>query len=198
MASRAAEDEAESRWPPELVDAVRAAIVTHDSGDDREAAAKKRFLQAIDTLPHPFDERADLVHVTGSAVVVGRRGTVLHLHKRLHQWMQPGGHVDPGEGPWDAAHRESEEETGLVLAHPVGGARLIHVDVHRAAGDHEHLDLRYLLLAQDADPAPPLGESPEVRWFSWDEAMEMADVALVGALRVARRQPEVAAWDGSG
>ena len=148
-------------------------------------------------MASPFDEHAGPVHVTGSAVVVGRRGIVLHIHKRLHRWLQPGGHLEPGEGPWDAALRESHEETGLVVAHPVGGPRLVHVDVHSAAKGHTHLDLRYLLLAPDRDPAPPPGESPQARWFGWAEATAVADEALVGALRAARLQPEVGAWWGS-
>lgn len=168
----------------------------HAAADPRERAAQARFLECLDTLPRPFDEEADLVHVTGSAVVVGERGTVLHLHKRLRRWMQPGGHVDPGEAAWEAAHRESEEETGLRLRHPDGGPRLIHLDVHEAAKGHTHLDLRYLLLAPDDDPAPPPGESPEARWYGWDEALAVADDALVGALEVARRQPEVLAAAG--
>lgn len=142
-------------------------------------------------LPSQFDERAGPEHVTGSAVVVGPRGTVLHMHKRLHRWLQPGGHLVPGEAPWAAALRESEEETGLELVHPAGGARLLHVDVHGAANGHTHLDLRYLLLAADCDPSPPPGESPEARWFGWEEATAVADDALVGALDAARRQPEV-------
>ena len=64
---------------------------------------------------------------------------------------------------------------------------LVHVDVHAAADDHVHLDLRYLLLGPDADPAPPPGESQEVAWFAWDAAAAVADEALVGALRSARR-----------
>ena len=54
------------------------------------------------TQPTPCDPTADPVHVTASAVVAGTRGTVLHLHRRLGRWMQPGGHVDPGESPPDA------------------------------------------------------------------------------------------------
>jgi 8-oxo-dGTP pyrophosphatase MutT (NUDIX family) len=146
---------------------------------------------ARDTLDSPLDQRAGPEHVTGSAVVVGPRGTVLHMHKRLHRWLQPGGHLHPGEAPWEAALRESQEETGLVLDHPEGGARLIHVDVHGAADGHTHLDLRYLLIAPDRDPAPPPGESPEARWFGWDEATAVADDALVGALRAARRRAGV-------
>jgi 8-oxo-dGTP pyrophosphatase MutT (NUDIX family) len=154
------------------------------------------ILDSLDSLPRPFDEDADPVHLTGSAVVVGQRGTVLHLHKRLHRWMQPGGHIDPGEAPWEAALRESEEETGLATRHPDGGPRLIHLDVHEAAAGHTHLDLRYLLLAPAEDPSPPPGESPEARWYEWDEALALADDALVGALEVARRQPEVPAFSG--
>jgi hypothetical protein len=51
-----------------------------------------------------------------------------------------------------------------------------------------HLDLRYLLLAPDDDPAPGPGESPEARWFSWDEAHEVADESLRHALLSARRR----------
>lgn len=196
MSPPAGQNEEDRRWPVGLVDTVRIAVCGHAAADPRERAAQARFLECLDTLPRPFDEEADLVHVTGSAVVVGERGTVLHLHKRLRRWMQPGGHVDPGEAAWEAAHRESEEETGLRLRHPDGGPRLIHLDVHEAAKGHTHLDLRYLLLAPDDDPAPPPGESPEARWYGWDEALAVADDALVGALEVARRQPEVLAAAG--
>ena len=48
----------------------------------------------FDTLDQPFDEDASPIHVTGSAVVTGGRGVVLHLHKRLGIWLQPGGHID--------------------------------------------------------------------------------------------------------
>lgn len=182
----------------ELRGLVRAALEAHVPADEREEDSRRRALELLDTLPHPFDEEADRRHVTGSAVVVGARGTVLHLHKRLHIWMQPGGHVDPGERPWEAALRESEEETGLELAHPADGPRLLHVDVHEAAKGHEHYDLRYLLLSEDTDPAPREGESPHARWFSWDEAAELADESLRGALAAARRQPEVAVTDRQG
>jgi 8-oxo-dGTP pyrophosphatase MutT (NUDIX family) len=185
------EQRKDRRWSAGLVDHVRATLDRHIPVGLRETHARTRILDDLDGLPRPFDEEADLVHVTGSAVVVGRRGTVLHLHKRLHRWMQPGGHIDPGEAPWEAALRESEEETGLTLTHPPEGPRLIHVDVHDAAKGHTHLDLRYLLLAADEDPAPPPGESPDARWYPWDEALAVADPALAGALEVARRQPEV-------
>jgi 8-oxo-dGTP pyrophosphatase MutT (NUDIX family) len=140
------------------------------------------MLEELERLPRPFDRDADPVHVTGSALVVGRRGTVLHLHKRLGRWMQPGGHLDPGEAPWEAALREAMEETGLRLRHPVTGPRFFHLDVHPAASGHTHLDVRYLLVGDDSDPSPPPGESPHVRWFTLGDAIAVADDALEGAL----------------
>ncbi len=169
---------------------VRAVVVAHVPLSPREVASKERFLAELDRLDDPFSELADPVHVTASAIVVGRRGTVLHLHKRLGRWMQPGGHIDPGETPPIAARREAIEELGLEVAHPRSGPRLIHLDVHEAALGHTHLDLRYLLFGADYDPHPPPGESPEARWYDWDEAAATADEALAPALVVARAE-----WD---
>jgi 8-oxo-dGTP pyrophosphatase MutT (NUDIX family) len=106
--------------------------------------------------------------------------------------MQPGGHIDPGEQPPEAAVREAMEELGLDVVHPQGGPRLIHLDVHEAALGHTHLDLRYVLLGAADDPHPPPGESPEARWFDWAEAEAIADEALAPALPIARAE-----WEAS-
>ncbi len=161
-------------------------VERHRPRDARERAAKSRILAELDRLARPFDRHADPVHVTASAVVTGSRGTVLHLHRRLGRWLQPGGHVDPGESAPEAALRETVEETGLEVAHRGDRPFLLHVDVHPAADDHVHLDLRFLLVSPDHDPRPAPGESPDVRWFTWEEAEAIADDALVGALHAAR------------
>lgn len=173
---------------PDRTGALREQLRQHVPADERERRSIETFLTALDRLADPYDEAADPTHVTASAVVVGPRGTVLHVHRRLGRWLQPGGHVDSGETPPAAALREAQEETGLALSHPSSGPLLLHVDVHEAAGGHVHLDLRYLLLGPDADPAPPPGESPEVRWFGWEEAIALSDEGLATALAQARRQ----------
>jgi 8-oxo-dGTP pyrophosphatase MutT (NUDIX family) len=162
---------------------VRQVVAAFDAGTPREVASRERSLAELARLADPFDRYADLVHVTGSAIVSGPRGTVLHLHKKLGLWLQPGGHLDPGESPWDAALREAGEETGLPVRFAAESPELFHLDVHLAAEDHVHLDLRYLLVCDDAEPAPPAGESQLVRWFGLDEALAVADEGLVDALR---------------
>lgn len=171
------------------MDAVRRAVADFRATTAREAASRQRFLTELDRLACPFDRDADPVHVTGSAIVTGPRGTVLHLHKRLGIWMQPGGHIEPGEAPWDGALRETREETGLPVTHPESGPRLFHLDAHPAAGSHFHLDLRYLLVSADVEPAPPPGESQQVRWFTLAEATAVADDALIDGLNRLAREP---------
>ena len=189
-----------SGGPPEG-DARRSQVYTavraHVPGDTRETRSVEEMCTQLRRLDHPFDRSADAVHVTASAIVVGERGVLLHRHRRLHRWLQPGGHVEPGEWPEDAARRESEEETGLVVRHPGTGPLLLHVDVHDAADGHVHLDLRYLLIGPAADPAPPEGESQEVAWFSWEDAALVADDALAGALRAARELIDAGVVDPS-
>jgi 8-oxo-dGTP pyrophosphatase MutT (NUDIX family) len=178
--------DAQTADPAALARRVRDDVAAFDARTPRELESQRRFLAELDRLPRPFDADADPVHVTGSAIITGSRGTVLHLHKRLHRWLQPGGHLDRGETPWDAALRESVEETGMPLAHAGGAPTLVHLDVHPAAKGHVHLDLRYLLEAPDVDPAPPPDESQDVRWFPWPDALAAADEALVDALERCR------------
>ncbi|MDP8970288.1 MAG: NUDIX domain-containing protein [Actinomycetota bacterium] len=179
----------------DLLTAVRRSVAAILPVDAREDRSRRRILAELDRLPRPFDEHADPVHVTASAVVVGPRGTLLHRHRRLGIWLQPGGHVHTGETPWDAATREVTEETGVIATHRGTTPAVVHVDVHDGGTypgsrpgfeRHTHLDLRYLLEAGDAGPAPPPGESPMVRWFSWEQAIALADPGLVGALRLLR------------
>lgn len=162
---------------------LRAAVAARRPVDARERSSIARFLVELDALEEPFDEQASPVHVTASAIITGQPGVVLHLHKRLSMWLQPGGHIDPGELPWQAAMRESREETGLAVQ-PIGSPPvLLHVDVHPGPRGHTHLDVRYGATAPPEPPEPPPGESPDVRWFSWSQAIAMAEAGLEGVLR---------------
>jgi 8-oxo-dGTP pyrophosphatase MutT (NUDIX family) len=146
--------------------------------NEREVLSIEKTLDRLTWPGDPFDEAANDHHVTVGAFVLSSRGLVLHLHKRLGMWLQPGGHVDPGESPEEACLREASEETGLE-AHHLDPVRLFHVDVHPGPSGHTHYDLRYLVVAEPRDPSPGEGESPEVYWFDLDAATERAAKDLV-------------------
>ena len=162
-------------------------LATHTPIDERERSSIAIFCERAPLLRAPFDEHSDSTHVTASAIVVGASGVVLHLHKRLNIWLQPGGHIDDGESIQDAALREAREETGLVVSHPKDGARFIHLDVHPGPRGHTHLDVRYLLIASNQTFAPVEGESMQVKWFDWDAALVTAEDGARGAILAARK-----------
>ena len=167
---------------------IRAAVLARRPVDARERDSIARFVELFDTLERPFDEHAHKVHVTSSAILVSddRRRVLLHKHKRLGLWLQPGGHIEPGESPADAALRESIEEIGVPARHQSPGGMFVHVDVHPGPKGHTHLDLRYVVRSPRAVPAPAAGESAQVRWCAWAEAEAMADAGLIGALRATK------------
>lgn len=167
----------------DLAALVRTQVAARRPVDERERVSIAAFLDEVDRLEHPFDEHANSTHVTASAIVTSRRGVVLHLHKRLQKWLQPGGHIDDGETPWDAARREAIEETGLPGELTGPRPPLVHVDVHPGPRGHRHLDLRYVVTAPHERPCPPAGESQEVEWFQWHKAIAIADPGLEGILR---------------
>lgn len=49
----------------------------------------------------------------GAAIVLTRRGSRLRSH--TNQWALPGGRIDDGESPQEAAMREIEEEIGVTV-----------------------------------------------------------------------------------
>jgi 8-oxo-dGTP pyrophosphatase MutT (NUDIX family) len=186
----------EDRWPRgQLAAELIAQVAARAPVDQRERESVERILVELDHLLDPFDEHASAVHLTASGIVISERGVLLLKHRRLGIWVQPGGHIDSGEAPWEAAVREVREETGLEVALNSGPLASVafseiyaldHVDVHPGPRGHTHLDLRYLMRAgvngESTDPCPPPEESQEVEWLDWAEAIGRADPGLRGAL----------------
>ncbi len=170
--------------------ALAAALATHPCGDADEVLAVARLTALLADDADPFLRSTLPAHVTGSAVVLGPDGRLLvHRHRRLGRWLQPGGHVEPGEAPEAAAVRETREETGLVPIHPPSGPVLVHVDEHPGPDGHIHLDLRYLLHVDPSRTEGP-GEDAgrggaELRWLAPDD-LDDVDRSLRRAVRALR------------
>ncbi len=121
-------------------------------------------------------------HFTVAVFVVREGKVLLHRHRKLGMWLPPGGHIEEGELPDEAAVREVWEETG-VRVELVGERRedvTDPVQLHRPAGvqlenigpGHQHIDLIYF--AKPAGPAEIRDEfsGEGVGWYApedWDE-----------------------------
>jgi 8-oxo-dGTP pyrophosphatase MutT (NUDIX family) len=165
--------------PNEAREALADALRRHAPADEEEARDRDRILEFVLRHERPFDRAILEGHLTGSAITVSADGTSVLLlhHRKLDRWLQPGGHGEPGETTGEAvALREAFEESGIagLALHP-GAPRPLDVDVHDipARGSepaHEHLDLRYLVVAPaGAAVSPDLAELHEIRWVPWDD-----------------------------
>jgi 8-oxo-dGTP pyrophosphatase MutT (NUDIX family) len=175
-------------------------LATHRAFDEEEHLALEHAKALLAGQDDPFARTTLPRHFTASALVVdltsGR--LLLHEHRRLRLWLQPGGHVEDGERPEDAALRETREETGVAAVHPPSGPILVHLDEHLGPDAHVHLDLRFLLHARADAPHAP-GEAVEngaavLRWVVDDELEALTDLSLRRAVAGLRaREAESAA-----
>jgi 8-oxo-dGTP pyrophosphatase MutT (NUDIX family) len=115
-------------------------------------------------------------HFTASGFVISpdRALVLLVWHERLGLWVQPGGHIEPGDEDLEfSARREIVEETGLADLGVVGDG-LFDIDVHhipaaRGEPGHEHHDVRFLF---EASGEPVAGGG--IREAAWVPVGEVA------------------------
>lgn len=182
---------------------MEAVLSIHRAGEVREERDRIRMVEFARTHPNPFDRAIPEGHFTGSGLVMSADGSAVLLlhHAKLHRWLQPGGHGEPGETSGETvASREVAEETGLTPRLHPKAPRPFDVDIHKIPArkldaEHEHLDLRYLFIASPAEPLRTEAfEGPAVarterplRWFDVDEALAMdLDPGLKRMIRKAR------------
>ncbi len=114
-------------------------------------------------------------HFTASAFVTdpSLEQVLLIHHGKLDIWVQPGGHVEPGDASvLEAAVRETTEETGVGGLAPHSD-ELFDIDVHPipVRGDapaHRHYDLRFHLVTGLTD-VHLTEEVKGVRWAALDD-----------------------------
>jgi len=148
-------------------------------------------------LPNGAEAELEIVHHPGGAAVVAldaqRRICLLRQYRHAAGgwlWELPAGKLDAGEAPLVTAQRELEEEAGVQAGRWETLGRIV-------SSPGVFTEVIHLFLAQGLAPTPAHTEDHEVievHWFSWDEALHMAqrgDIedakTLAGLLRAQAR-----------
>ncbi len=152
-------------------------IAAYRPRSEQEEADQRQMLDYIRQFPDTILTRDNpIAHFSSSGFVVNADASrVLMAHHNLYRvWAWTGGHVD-GEADFLAvALREAREETGVTHIRPLSDAIASleilpvwgHVKRGRYVPSHLHLNVSYLLLADENDPLSVReGENTRVGWL---------------------------------
>lgn len=154
-------------------------------------------------MPHIHTEPGQHDH-TASAYIVRTDGAepriLFHLHKKLHKYIQIGGHIELNETPWQAITHEIAEESGYamsqlsILQPPVRitelpGADLhpqpVYHNTHHFNTTHFHTDIAYAFVTTQ-DPTNTIGdgESSNLVWLTKDELAALPPAQTFESVRI--------------
>ena len=150
--------------------------------NEQEEADKKNILSFLSENENAFLRENELAHMTASAWVVNhnRSKVLMVYHKIYDSWSWTGGHADGEVDLLSVALREVTEETGVRNVTPVSeeifSLEILTVDGHEKRGryvpGHLHMNLTYLLEADDSEPLTVCEEENKaVAWFSLEDAL---------------------------
>lgn len=157
-------------------------IIEYTPKNDQEAVDRDFFLRFAAENKDCLSRANDIAHFTASAWIINQSATKVLLvwHNTYKSWTWTGGHADEDPNLDLVAIREAKEETGLqkikmIKKLPVS-LETISVDGHIKNGvylhSHLHLNLTYLLMADDEDSLHNKpDENSGVKWFSRDSAL---------------------------
>ncbi len=128
-----------------------------DPVDDRERADRRFAADWIASgAPLYRTAKPDVpaTHLVSYFAVLDESRTQLLLvaHRKAGLWLPPGGHVEPGEDPWETVRRECVEELGVpAVPSRAAGDRPLFVTVTETrggAGRHTDVSLWYVISAE--------------------------------------------------
>ena len=146
-----------------------ATLLTWQAPDAGQEALRSSYVEHLRAHADGHLRTCRPDHLTASVLVVspGADRVLLTHHRRADAWFQLGGHVEPDDVSLAAAaERELREESGLVAydLDPVP----VQLDRHAVpfCGDGgDHLDVRFVAVADPALPLTVTEESHDVRWW---------------------------------
>lgn len=152
-----------------------------------EEADKRQILDYVNQYPDTILTRENTIaHITVSGFVLSRDGNwVLMAHHNIYKtWAWTGGHADGETDLLPVALREIWEETGaehiVPLSTAIASVEILPVWGHVKRGkyvcSHQHLNISYLLTADQSDPITPReGENTKVAWLPADKLLELTN-----------------------
>lgn len=152
----------------------------HNEQEERDKAEIIRRLEAGEEL---FGRDNISSHFTASAWVVNkdRKKVLMAYHNLYDSWAWLGGHADGEKDLLKVAIKEVKEESGLTNVKPISeegySLEILAVAGHYKKGkyvpSHLHLNLTYLLEADDSEPLKiKPDENSQVGWFTLDGAIQ--------------------------
>ena len=161
-------------------------IKNYRPSNEQEETDKRAILSFLERNPDALMRTNEVAHLTASAIVVDPSMTkvLFAFHNIYQSWSWVGGHNDGDPDFLSVALREAKEETGVKTIHPYANdpfmLDVIYVHHHmkrgKFVGDHLHLNVTYLLVADDSDKLEiKPDENSGVRWFSIDTVLDHVD-----------------------
>lgn len=165
------------------MDKLRRAIEAFTPSCEQECRDRELLLAAIDRLDTPLSRKNPFAHFTASSWIVNPARTLALMawHNIYRTWAWTGGHADGESDLLAVALREAREESGVENIHSVSrdifSVEILPVHAHIKRGQyvsaHLHLNVTYLMEADDAQPLRPKPEeNSAVAWLPLDQAAD--------------------------
>ena len=124
-------------------------------------------------MPHIHD----LYDFVVSAFIIYKGKVLLIYHKKYHEWLPIGGHIELDEDPQEALYREIKEECGLKVQILAPTPNIRHrgvkplptpsfVDAHKIDARHKHIAFVYFGISSTDQVKLHEREHREFRWLS--------------------------------
>jgi len=151
--------------------------------NEQEVVDKKLILDFIKNNDNHLFRENLAAHLTSSAIVINQdKSKVLFAYHNIYDsWSWVGGHNDGDDDLLKVAIKETKEETGIEEVKPfledIYMIDVIYVENHIKNGkrvpDHLHLNVTYLLIADDKQTLTvKKDENQAVAWIKLEEVFK--------------------------
>jgi 8-oxo-dGTP pyrophosphatase MutT (NUDIX family) len=160
---------AEASATPDQTSRARLSGLLRDIGpwdylEQRHIAIAQAWISSGAPLCRTAKPATPPMHLVSYFVVLdeARAQVMLVEHRKAGLWLPTGGHVEPGELPWDAVQRECQEELGIeATPSAVAGEQPFFLTVTDTRGPGQHTDVSLWHLIRSTPEA--------ITWFSEEE-----------------------------